>query len=104
MPIRVPALGGNISAAEFLAWLKAPGDRVRTGEVLFEVETDKAIISVLTVRSGRILTCSQTAGVVEVGQVVGTMRLCAGVDEPGEAPGGVAVGRYEHPRPAARLL
>lgn len=98
VPIRVPALGGNIAVAELVEWLKAPGDAVQRGEVLFEVETDKATIAVVAVRNGRILERAQAGGHVSVGQVVGVMSVSAVDDMVSGQPGEAAVGRYEQPR------
>jgi pyruvate/2-oxoglutarate dehydrogenase complex dihydrolipoamide acyltransferase (E2) component len=98
VPICVPALGGNIAVAELVDWLKAPGDTVKRGEVLFEVETDKATIAVVAVRNGRILERARTRGRVNVGQVVGVMSVSA-ADEPVSAePDEAVVGRYEKTR------
>ncbi|HZV74967.1 MAG TPA: dihydrolipoamide acetyltransferase family protein [Conexibacter sp.] len=40
--IAMPRLSDSMEEATILAWLKAPGDAVRAGEALVEIETDKA--------------------------------------------------------------
>ena len=42
--IRMPKLSDSMEEATVLAWLKRPGDTVKRGEPLVEVETDKATI------------------------------------------------------------
>ena len=42
----MPILGADMVAGTLRAWRKAPGDRVRRGDVIAEVETDKGLIDV----------------------------------------------------------
>ncbi len=42
----LPKLGLTMDEGKLVAWLKKEGDRVEPGEVLFEVETDKATMEV----------------------------------------------------------
>lgn len=54
MPLDVimPALGMAQETGVIVAWHKKPGDQVAEGDVLFEVETDKATMEVEAQRSG----------------------------------------------------
>ena len=45
-PIRLPAIASGFEAGTIAAWHKAVGDSVKKGEVLFAVETDKAVVEV----------------------------------------------------------
>jgi pyruvate dehydrogenase E2 component (dihydrolipoamide acetyltransferase) len=60
-------------------WLLAEGDAVTTDTLLFELETDKAIIDVPSPVNGVLLKISRAAGAVRVEEVVGWVGL------PGEA-------------------
>ena len=42
----MPALGMAQETGKIVAWQKSEGDAVKTGDVLFEVETDKATMEV----------------------------------------------------------
>ena len=42
----MPALGMAQDTGKIVSWLKAPGDKLDEGDVLFEVETDKAVMEV----------------------------------------------------------
>jgi pyruvate dehydrogenase E2 component (dihydrolipoamide acetyltransferase) len=42
IPITIPRLGWNMEEGVFAGWLKRDGDRVRAGEPLFRLESDKA--------------------------------------------------------------
>jgi pyruvate dehydrogenase E2 component (dihydrolipoamide acetyltransferase) len=46
MEFRLPELGEGITTATVVSILVNPGDAVRTGQVLLEVETDKASMPV----------------------------------------------------------
>jgi pyruvate dehydrogenase E1 component beta subunit len=40
----VPTLGESVSEATIAKWYKKEGDAVEVGDILFEVETDKATV------------------------------------------------------------
>lgn len=44
--ITMPALTPEMKSGIFCAWCKEPGERVKRGEVLFEIETDKVVSQV----------------------------------------------------------
>ena len=44
--IRMPDIGTNVDELRIIRWLKQPGDAVKRGEALLEVETDKATMEV----------------------------------------------------------
>jgi pyruvate dehydrogenase E2 component (dihydrolipoamide acetyltransferase) len=51
-PIAMPALSDTMSNGRLVKWLKAVGDPVKHGDVIAEVETDKAIMDVESFRDG----------------------------------------------------
>src|SRR5262245_31078903 len=54
MPIEVlmPALSPTMESGKLAKWLKAEGDKVKSGDVLAEIETDKATMEVEAVDEG----------------------------------------------------
>ncbi len=71
MDFRVPTLGEGVYEVELLAWRVQPGDRVRPGQPLAEVMTDKAVMELPAPFAGTIDRLSAAAGqMVEVGQVL----------------------------------
>ena len=46
IPIRLPAIAAGFEAGTIAGWHKAVGDSVKKGDVLFGVETDKAVVEV----------------------------------------------------------
>ncbi|MDE3017976.1 MAG: 2-oxo acid dehydrogenase subunit E2 [Nitrospirota bacterium] len=71
----MPTLGADMSAGTLVAWKKKPGDHVTRGEVIAEVETDKAAIDVEVFTSGvleKLLV--QPGEKVPVGTVMAIIR------------------------------
>src|SRR5262249_18576949 len=56
MPIEVlmPALSPTMTEGKIAKWLKKEGDAVKSGQVLAEIETDKATMEVEAVDEGRL--------------------------------------------------
>ena len=72
--IVMPRLGWTMEEGVFGAWLKADGERVSPGDLLFTVEGDKAIQEVETFESGILRIppgAPQPGDVVVVGAVLG---------------------------------
>jgi pyruvate/2-oxoglutarate dehydrogenase complex dihydrolipoamide acyltransferase (E2) component len=56
-------------------WLKSIGDRIEAGEIIFEVETDKATLSVEAADAGKLARIVKNAGeVVKPGTVIGYLE------------------------------
>jgi len=67
----MPALGMAQETGQILAWHKKPGEAVSEGDVLFEVETDKAAMEVEAPKPGYLTDVTADAGSeVPVGQVI----------------------------------
>src|SRR5271167_3735059 len=56
MPIEIlmPALSPTMTEGNLAKWLKKEGDEVHSGDVLAEIETDKATMEVEAVDDGKI--------------------------------------------------
>lgn len=102
--VRVPALPESVADATVLAWHKAPGDPVKSGENLVDLETDKVVLEVPATVDGVL-------GPIEspVGTVVTARTVLATIESPATgavsapSPGGVAAalaGETTLPRPA----
>ena len=74
----MPALGMAQDTGKIVAWLKQPGDPVKTGEAIMEVETDKATMEVEAQADGFLTGIRARAGDdVPVGQAVATISETA---------------------------
>ena len=94
--ILMPALSPTMTEGTLARWLKKEGDEVRAGDVIAEIETDKATMEVEAVDEGvlgKILVADGTAG-VKVNEPIAVM---VGDGEDAGAPAAKA----EVPQPAA---
>jgi len=79
--VLIPNAGQTSGEATILRWLKKPGDSVKVGEALLEVETDKATMEVEATAAGVL------QGVrYETGAVVPVLTAVAVIVEAGERP------------------
>jgi pyruvate dehydrogenase E2 component (dihydrolipoamide acetyltransferase) len=88
MPIDItmPALSPTMTEGTLSKWLKNEGDDVKAGDVIAEIETDKATMEVEAVdegKLGRIVVAGGTEG-VKVGAVIA--QLLEEDEAPGAAP------------------
>jgi 2-oxoglutarate dehydrogenase E2 component (dihydrolipoamide succinyltransferase) len=90
--VSVPEVGESITSGILTAWLKDDGATVSEGEELFELETDKATLSVPSPFSGTLRISAAADTEVSVGQIVATINSeTSGSGTPGEglaAPAG----------------
>jgi len=72
----MPVLGADMKAGELVSWLKQPGDAVQRGEVIAEVETDKAVIEIESMFTGTVENLLlQPGDKVPVGTVMATIQV-----------------------------
>ena len=84
MPIKIlmPALSPTMTEGNIARWLKKEGDEIRSGDVIAEIETDKATMEVEAAdegRLGRILAPDGAEG-IKVNSVIGVL-LADGEDD-----------------------
>ncbi len=83
--ITVPRLGWSMEEGTFVAWLKRPGEAVKTGDLLFTLENEKATQDVEATDSGILRLppdAPQAGAVVKVGALLGYLD----VESEGAAP------------------
>lgn len=100
--MKMPQLSDTMSAGKILAWKKKEGDPVARGDILAEVETDKANLEIECFTPGTLLKIAVPAGTTaKVGDII------AVIGQPGEQVGAVGGSAApvppptETPRPAA---
>jgi len=77
--IKIPAIGESITEVTLTTWLKEDGDYVEEGDILCEIESDKATVELPAEESG-VLSRSVDEGTdLEIGAVIGSLT-------PGDAP------------------
>src|SRR5215203_7543711 len=73
VPIQVPGVGESISEGILSRWLKPDGAAVKSGEPLFELETDKASNVVPSPSTGTLKIKVAEGETVAIGATVGTL-------------------------------
>ena len=65
----------TVSEGTLVKWLKAVGDTVKEGDVVAEIETDKAVVEIEAPASGTLSAIDQPVGaVVPMGGRIGGIR------------------------------
>src|SRR6476619_7252138 len=78
--ILMPALSPTMTEGKLAKWLKNEGDEVKAGDVIAEIETDKATMEVEAVDEGKLQKILVPAGTENV-KVNTPIALIAGEDE-----------------------
>jgi len=68
--IRMPRLSDTMEEGNIVAWLKKVGDKVSPGDILAEVETDKATMELESFNEGYLLYISVEKGPVPVNEIL----------------------------------
>src|ERR1700742_1081738 len=88
MPINIlmPALSPTMEKGNLAKWLKKEGDKVKSGDVIAEIETDKATMEVEAVDEGTIAKIVVPEGTQDV-PVNDVIAVLAGEGEDAKAAG-----------------
>lgn len=62
IPIEMPKLGYDMETGTVSGWLKHVGDAITRGEVIAEIETDKATVEMEATASGTLAEIVHDAG------------------------------------------
>src|SRR3954471_19498130 len=94
--ILMPALSPTMEKGNLAKWLKKEGDKVKTGDVIAEIETDKATMEVEAVDEGTLAKIVVPEGTADV-PVNQVIAVLAGEGEDVKA---AAAGAAKAPAPA----
>src|SRR6202167_4049004 len=102
MPINIlmPALSPTMEKGNLAKWLKKEGDKVKSGDVIAEIETDKATMEVEAVDEGTLAKIVVPEGTQDV-SVNDVIAVLAGDGEDVKAAGAGAASAPPKPAPAA---
>ena len=102
MPINIlmPALSPTMEKGNLAKWLKKEGDKVKSGDVIAEIETDKATMEVEAVDEGTIAKILVPEGTQDVA-VNDVIAVLAGDGEDVKSTGAGAASAPPKPAPAA---
>lgn len=87
--IKMPQLSDTMDSGKILVWHKKEGDSVKRGEVLAEVETDKANLEIEAFQAGTLLKIATPAGTTAaVGQIIAYIGEAGSVIAGGDTSSG----------------
>jgi pyruvate dehydrogenase E1 component beta subunit len=77
MEVKLPAMSPTMEEGTLAKWLVAEGDAVKPGQVIAEIETDKATMELEADEAGTIVSLAVPAGTdgVRVGTVIATIAI-----------------------------
>ncbi len=102
LSVVMPALEMAQETGTLVAWLKKEGEQVRKGEMLLEVETDKAVVEIEAAGDGMLAgITAKTGDVIPVGQTIAWL-LQPGESAPSAAAVSMPTGRRSDASPASR--
>ncbi len=102
-PIKMPALSPTMEEGTLAKWLVKPGDKVEAGDIMAEIETDKATMEFEAVDEGTIASIAVEEGTegVKVGTVI-AMLAEEGEDVDEAAKAAPAGGSEDGPKEEAK--
>ncbi|MBI3535785.1 MAG: dihydrolipoyllysine-residue succinyltransferase, partial [Deltaproteobacteria bacterium] len=71
--IIAPNVGESITVVSILKWLKQDGQFVTSGELLLEIESDKATVELVAPSTGVLKILKQNGEKVPIGEIIGTV-------------------------------
>lgn len=76
MELKMPALSPTMSEGTIIKWFKKEGDSIQPGDLLMEIQTDKAVIPYELEEEGTLAKIvSEDSTVVQVGDLIGVLAL-----------------------------
>src|SRR5689334_11261984 len=98
--ILMPALSPTMEKGNLAKWLKKEGDKVKAGDVIAEIETDKATMEVEAVDEGTLAKIVVPEGTADV-PVNQVIAVLAGEGEDAKAAAASAAKATPAPKPQA---
>src|SRR5689334_1040389 len=90
---KLPDIGEGVTEGEIVSWHVKEGDRVAEDQVMVEVMTDKATVTIGAPRAGKIAKLAAEVGnIVKVGDVLVVIQTGNGSKISGQLPAATAVG------------
>jgi pyruvate dehydrogenase E2 component (dihydrolipoamide acetyltransferase) len=107
--IRMPLLSDTMTEGKIVAWNKKIGDKVKSDDVLADVETDKATMEVVGYEEGTLLYIGVEAGkaakineiIAIVGKAGTDVSAYVAAEKSGQSAGGIQQAAVSNEQPAA---
>src|SRR3954471_1096882 len=69
--VKAPSVGESITEVSILKWAKQNGQQVKAGDLLLEIESDKATVEIVAEASGQLTILKQAGDRMPVGELIG---------------------------------
>jgi len=69
--IKAPSVGESVTEVSILKWAKQNGQQVKTGDLLLEIESDKATVEIIAEATGALSVMKPAGERIAVGTVIG---------------------------------
>lgn len=103
--IKVPSVGESITTGTLLSWLKGNGEVVQAGDMIFELETDKALQEIPAPDSGVLEILVEAETEVNIGDTVGRLAPVDSQASPAPAQAETSASKTDVPMsPAVRKV
>jgi len=80
--IKIPSIGESITEVTLTTWLKEDGEFVEEGDILCEIESDKATVELPAEESGVLKRTVDDGTELEIGAVIGSLEPGEGTAKP----------------------
>lgn len=84
--VKAPSVGESITEVSILKWAKPNGAQVKNGELLLEIESDKATVEIVAEATGALTIIKEAGERIPVGEVIGMIDDAATGTTSAEAP------------------
>src|SRR5689334_3016376 len=71
--VKAPSVGESITEVSILKWVKKNGQQVQNGDLLLEIESDKATVEVVAEASGALTVIKPEGERIPIGEVIGVI-------------------------------
>ena len=73
MELRIPQSGDAVTEVQLVEWNVKNGDQVKEGDVLYSIESEKALIEVTAPAAGTIEVLQEAGSFLAVGELIGNL-------------------------------
>jgi 2-oxoglutarate dehydrogenase E2 component (dihydrolipoamide succinyltransferase) len=94
-PVKAPSVGESITEVSILKWAKQNGQQVKVGDLLLELESDKATVEIVAEAAGQLQILKQAGERLPIGETMATIDDSA----TGSASAGTSTGLTPPPLP-----
>ena len=100
--VKAPSVGESITEVSLLKWVKKNGEAVKVGDLILEVESDKATVEIVAESSGRLSILKPEGSRVPVGDVIAEIDDAAqGSITPSQPTAAAPISAPVHPASSA---